>query len=109
MFEERTLRAQGEWWRVERTAKTHAMRGKDVCQNAYSHSSSCRSVVEAVLMQKDLGTVSGQDGVEVLQARRLPPDHVAAPQFKTWHSSRMKTGLRNRIILFRTSLVGLRV
>jgi hypothetical protein len=36
--------------------------------------------------------------LEVLRARRLPTDQVAVPQFKTWHSSQMKTGLSNRIM-----------
>jgi hypothetical protein len=75
-------------------------------ENASSHSSSCRSVTEGIRRQKDSGTISGEDDVEVLQASRLPTDQVIGPQFKTWHSSRMKTGLRNRIIGRKVSFAG---
>jgi hypothetical protein len=73
-------------------------------ENASSHSSSRRSLAESILLQ-DLGTVSAEDDLEVLRARRLPTDQVAVPQFKNWHSSQMKTGLRNRIIGKKVSFV----
>jgi hypothetical protein len=49
-------------------------------------------------MRKRLRTISGEDGIEVLQARRSPYDQATALYIKPWRPSRMKTGLRNRLI-----------
>jgi hypothetical protein len=55
-------------------------------------------------MRKRLGTVSGEDGAEVPQGRRLPNAQATVPHIKTWHPSRMKTGLRNHLIGKKVSL-----
>jgi hypothetical protein len=59
-------------------------------------------------MRKDSGTVSGEDSVQWLQGRRYPNDQVTVPHVKSWHPSRMKTGLRNRPVGRKVPVVALR-
>jgi hypothetical protein len=49
-------------------------------------------------MQKDLATVSDEQDEKEHQARNLPTDQVTLSEFGAWRPSRMKTGLRNRLV-----------
>jgi hypothetical protein len=49
-------------------------------------------------MQKDSGTVSGEDHVKEPQTRHLLTDQGTLSQFEEWRPPHMKTGLRNRRI-----------
>jgi hypothetical protein len=54
--------------------------------------------IECILMQKDLATVSDEQDEKEHQARNLPTDQVTLSEFGAWRPSRMKTGLRNRLV-----------
>jgi hypothetical protein len=74
---------------VKRSGRiSHSIIRKKLLQ---SHLSVPICIKTGIGMRKDSGTVSGG-------ARQVPKDQAMLPHIKSWHPSRMKTGIRNRLI-----------